>query len=57
MEQPAELVFFGAMSVDSRVAGRHQFHENLRLMVAVWENVNYEVLQQKKLWIPMSPHR
>ncbi|CAD7679317.1 unnamed protein product [Nyctereutes procyonoides] len=43
--------------VDSRVAGRHQFHENLRLMVAVWENVNYEVLQQKILRIPMSPHR
>lgn len=54
MERPAETVFFGEMSVDSHVTGRHQSHENLRLVAAVWENVNYQVSTAERASNSMS---
>lgn len=54
MERPAETVFFGEMSVDSHVTGRHQSHENLRLVAAVWENVNNQVSTAERASNSMS---
>ncbi|XP_053423073.1 protein NipSnap homolog 3A-like [Nycticebus coucang] len=41
-------------SADSRAAGRHQAHEDPRVVAAVRESVNYLVSQQNMLLIPSS---
>ncbi|XP_065735594.1 protein NipSnap homolog 3A-like isoform X2 [Phocoena phocoena] len=41
-------------SADSRAAGRHQSHEDPRVVAAVRESVNYLVSQQNMLLIPTS---
>ncbi|XP_059957109.1 protein NipSnap homolog 3A-like isoform X2 [Mesoplodon densirostris] len=41
-------------SEDSRAAGRHQSHEDPRVVAAVRESVNYLVSQQNMLLIPTS---
>ncbi|XP_077917668.1 protein NipSnap homolog 3A-like isoform X3 [Halichoerus grypus] len=41
-------------SADSRAAGRHQSHEDPRVVAAVRESVNYLVSQQNTLLIPTS---
>ncbi|XP_058379685.1 protein NipSnap homolog 3A-like isoform X2 [Diceros bicornis minor] len=41
-------------SADSRAAGRHQSHEDPRVVAAVRESVNYLVSQQNMLLIPAS---
>ncbi|XP_035885473.1 protein NipSnap homolog 3A-like [Phyllostomus discolor] len=41
-------------NADSRAAGRHQSHEDPRVVAAVQESVNYLVSQQNMLLIPTS---
>ncbi|XP_006864799.1 PREDICTED: protein NipSnap homolog 3A [Chrysochloris asiatica] len=41
-------------SPDSRAAGRHQSHEDPRVVAAVRESVNYLVSQQNMLLVPAS---
>ncbi|XP_069330617.1 protein NipSnap homolog 3A-like isoform X2 [Eulemur rufifrons] len=54
LEKPPKEVYvlWWNESADSRAAGRHQSHEDPRVVAAVRESVNYLVSQQNMLLIP-----
>ncbi|XP_021546886.1 protein NipSnap homolog 3A-like isoform X2 [Neomonachus schauinslandi] len=56
LEKPAKEVhvLWWNENADSRAAGRHQSHEDPRVVAAVRESVNYLVSQQNTLLIPTS---
>uniref|UniRef100_A0ABI7WRW0 NIPSNAP domain-containing protein n=1 Tax=Felis catus TaxID=9685 RepID=A0ABI7WRW0_FELCA len=56
LEKPAKEVhvLWWNESADSRAAGRHQSHEDPRVVAAVRESVNYLVSQQNMLLLPTS---
>uniref|UniRef100_A0A286X7S3 NIPSNAP domain-containing protein n=1 Tax=Cavia porcellus TaxID=10141 RepID=A0A286X7S3_CAVPO len=52
-EKEVHVLWWNA-TADSRAAGRHQSHEDPRIVAAVRESVNYLASQQNMLLIPMS---